>query len=81
LTKTSYEEILENVAKFSSDLDQELLREIDKYIKSNLNDKDLKVIKAKDDFKIGDMTFKNPKLKKLTEKVKLRRIELYLNFN
>ena len=28
-----------------------------------------------------DMTFKNPKLKKLTENVKKKRIELYLNFN
>jgi hypothetical protein len=27
------------------------------------------------------MTFKNPKLKKLSETVKRRRIELYLNFN
>ena len=37
---------------------------MDKYVKSNLGDKDLKTIKAKDDFKIGDMGFKNPKLKK-----------------
>ena len=52
---------------------------MDKYVKSNLGDKDLKTIKAKDDFKIGDMGFKNPKLKKLSEKIKLRRIELSFN--
>lgn len=54
---------------------------MDKYIKSNHSDKNLDDIKAKDDFKVADMTFKNPKLKKLTENVKKRRIELYLHFN
>jgi hypothetical protein len=54
---------------------------MDKYIKANLSDKNLKEIKAKDDFKIADMTFKNPKLKKLSENIKRRRIELYLYFN
>lgn len=54
---------------------------MDVYINKNLNDKEIKDLKAKDDFKIADMNFKNPKLKKLPEVVKRRRIELYLNFN
>jgi len=54
---------------------------MDRYVKANLSDKDLQDIKAKDDFKIGDMTFQSPKLKKLAEIVKRRRIELYLRFN
>jgi hypothetical protein len=54
---------------------------MDRYNKSNLADKDIKSLKAKDDFKIADMTFKNPKLKKLSENVKRKRIELYLSFN
>jgi hypothetical protein len=41
----------------------------------------VKDIKVKDDFKIGDMNFRNPKLKKLSEAIKRRRIELYMNFN
>ena len=54
---------------------------MDKYEKANLSGKELSEIKAKEDFKIADMTFQNPKLKKLSENVKRRRIELYLNFN
>lgn len=53
---------------------------MDRYVKANLPDKSIKDI-TKDDYKIADMTFKNPKLKKLTETIKRRRIELYLNFN
>jgi hypothetical protein len=33
------------------------------------------------DFKISDMTFKEAKLKKLSEAIKKKRIELYLTFN
>ena len=54
---------------------------MDRYVKANLSDKNIKDIKAKDDFKIGDMTFKNPKMKKITENVKRKRIEIYLSFN
>ena len=54
---------------------------MDAYINKNLSDKEIKDLKAKDDFKIGDMSFKNAKLKKLPENVKRKRIELYLNFN
>jgi hypothetical protein len=36
---------------------------------------------VKDDFKIGDMTFKSAKLKKLSEAVKRKRMELYMSFN
>lgn len=54
---------------------------MDRYIKTSLADKNISDIKAKDDFKINDMQFKNPKLKKLSENVKRKRIELYLKFN
>jgi len=54
---------------------------MDRYVKSNLSDKDIQSIKVKTDFKISDMTFKNPKIKKLSEAVKRRRLEMYLNFN
>jgi hypothetical protein len=50
-------------------------------VKANLSDKNLAELKAKIDFKISDMNFKNPKLKKLTENLKRKRIELYLTFN
>ncbi len=62
-------------------MDSDLLREMDRYAKSSLADKDIKNLKVKDDFKIADMTFKNPKLKKLSENVKRKRMELYLSFN
>jgi hypothetical protein len=80
-TKSAFDELIENVNKFLPELDSDLLREMDSYINKNLSDKEIKDLKAKDDFKIGDMSFKNPKLKKLSENVKRRRIELYLNFN
>lgn len=54
---------------------------MDRYAKSNLTEKDIKTLKVKDDFKIADMNFKNPKLKKLSENVKRKRMELYLSFN
>jgi len=41
----------------------------------------VKSIKVKDDFKLADMNFRNAKLKKLSEAIKRRRIELYMNFN
>ena len=80
-TQSQYDEIIDNINKFPTELDPELLREMDRYVKGNLSDKNLQEIKAKDDFKIADMTFQNPKLKKLAEIVKRRRIELYLRFN
>jgi hypothetical protein len=80
-TKPAFDELLESISKFLPELDSDLLREMDSYINKNLSDKVIKDLKAKDDFKIGDMSFKNPKLKKLSENVKRRRIELYLNFN
>ena len=80
-TKPAFDELLESISKFLPELDSDLLREMDSYINKNLSDKLIKDLKAKDDFKIGDMSFKNPKLKKLSENVKRRRIELYLNFN
>lgn len=81
LTKTSYDELCEIASKFPSALDPELLKETDKYIKSKLTDKNIANIKVKEDFKIGEMTFKNPKIKKLSENVKRKRIELYMAFN
>ena len=81
LTKVLYDEVVESLSKFSPELDPDLLREMDRYIKSTLSDKNLAEIKAKADFKIADMTFKNPKLKKLTENIKRKRIEVYLQFN
>jgi hypothetical protein len=62
------------------ELDPELLMEMDKYTKVNMPDKSLNDI-TKDDFKVQDITFKNPKFKKISEVVKRRRIELYLSFN
>jgi hypothetical protein len=76
-----YDEVVDSIDKFLPELDSELLKEMDKYIKNNLTNKNLKEITAKEDFKINDMTFKNTKLKKLSENVKRKRIELYLNFN
>ena len=80
-TKLEFDELLDSISKFLPELDSDLLREMDSYINKNLIDKEIKDLKVKDDFKIGDMSFKNPKLKKLSENVKRRRIELYLNFN
>lgn len=81
LTKATYDELCETITKFSPEFDSELLREMDRYIKSSLIDKEITQIDVKKDFKIADMTFKNPKLKKLSESVKRKRIELYLTFN
>lgn len=81
LTKGAYDELTEMVSKFPSNLDSELLKETDRYIKSSLPDKSMLEIKVKEDLKISDMNFKNPKLKKLSEPVKRRRIELYMIFN
>ena len=53
---------------------------MDRYVKVNMPDKNLVDIN-KDDFKVSDMTFKNPKLKKIAESIKKRRIELHLTFN
>lgn len=69
------------MSKFAPELDAELISEMDKYIKVNLTSKKVTEINAKEDFKINDIAFKNPKLKKLTEAVKRRRLELYLKFN
>lgn len=80
LTKNSYDEVLETINKFNAEHDPEILREVDLYVKKSLSDKNLSEIKAKD-FKISDMTFKNAQLKKLSEVVKKKRIELYLMFN
>lgn len=68
------------ISKFLPEFDSELIKEMDRYIKVNHPDKGIASI-SKDDFKIPDMTFKNLKLKKLSEIVKKKRIELYLNFN
>ncbi len=46
-----------------------------------MSDKDVNDIKVNNDFKVFDMNFRNPKLKKLPEDVIRRRMELYLNFN
>jgi hypothetical protein len=54
---------------------------MDRYVKTSLNDKEIKDINAKDDIKVADMVFKTPKLKKLSDIIKKRRIELYLSFN
>jgi hypothetical protein len=54
---------------------------MDRYVKANLSDKSIENIKAKDDFKVADMNFKNPKFKKLSENVKKKRIDLFLTFN
>lgn len=63
LTQSQYDEVIESINKFPQELDGELLREMDKYVKANLSGKELSEIKAKEDFKIADMTFQNPKLK------------------
>ena len=80
MTKTEFNELVEAINKFIPELDAELLKEMDRYVKANIPDKSLIDI-TKDDFKIADMTFKNPKLKKLSENIKKKRIELYLGFN
>lgn len=54
---------------------------MDKYIKANLSEKNVKDINAKNDFKVNDMSFRDPKLKKLPENIKKKRIELYMKFN
>ncbi len=54
---------------------------MDRYIKSKLDDKQITDIKVKTDFVMADMNFKNPKLKKLSDNVKRKRIELYMTFN
>jgi hypothetical protein len=54
-TQSAYDEIIESISKFPTELDPELLREMDKYVKNNLSGKELSDIKAKDDFKIADM--------------------------
>ena len=53
---------------------------MDTYVQTNFSDKEVKDINAKD-FKIGDMKFRNNKLKKLPEAVKRKRIEMLLQFN
>jgi hypothetical protein len=59
-TQTQYNELIDNINKFPTEFDHELLREMDRYVNANLSDKKLQEIKAKDDFKIADMTFQNP---------------------
>lgn len=80
-TKSIYDELCDLISKFIPAFDPELLKEMDRYAKSNLTEKDIKTLKVKEDFKIADMNFKNPKLKKLSENVKRKRMELYLSFN
>ena len=81
VTKSEFAEAIDIINKFPPEFDSELLKEMDRYIKTALADKALADIKAKDDFKIADMTFRSPKLKKLSESVKRKRLELYMNFN
>lgn len=72
---------MEIIGKFPAQYDADFLKDLDKYVRSNLADKNIQDIKAKDDFKIADITFREPKLKKISEIVKRKRIELYLAFN
>jgi hypothetical protein len=81
VTKQIYDEITENINKFAPELDTELLYEVNRYIGKSLSDKEVQEIVVKDDFKLSEMTFRAPKLKKLSEAIKRRRIELYINFN
>jgi 5,10-methylenetetrahydrofolate reductase len=81
LTKTQFDELGELMAKFIPECDNELLKEMDRYLKVNMGEKKIEDIKVKDDFKIADMVFKSSKLKKLAEAVKRKRIELYISFN
>lgn len=80
LTQQEYDEVNESVEKFPPEFDSSLLKSVNDYIAKSLSDTNVKDIKIKD-FKISDMTFNEAKLKKLSEAIKKRRIELYLNFN
>lgn len=81
VNKQVYDELEDALGKFSAEFDSELVYEMDRYIKTNLSSKKVSEINVKDDFKIADINFKNAKLKKLSEIVKRRRIEMYMTFN
>jgi len=51
-TKPTFKELSDTFDKFPVDLDSHLLKEMDKYVKSNLSDKKVGDIKAKEDFKV-----------------------------
>lgn len=47
----------DQIKKFPIEHDTELIREMDRYVKASLNDKEIKDIKAKEDIKLADMVF------------------------
>lgn len=79
LTKEDYTEFIDCVKKFPNECDKEFLSEMNKNLKGIT--KELKQIEADKDFNIADMTFKDEKLTKCSEKVKKQRLRIYWEFN
>jgi hypothetical protein len=67
--------VSEVIKKFPPRCDKELLKEMDKFLKVKLGEKQIT------DFKLNEMEFKEERLKKLSDIVKRKRIDLYLSFN
>ena len=71
----------EVIKKFPPRCDNELLKEMDKYVKLKLGEKSITDLKSGNDFKLNEMEFKEERLKKLSDVVKRKRMDLYLSFN
>lgn len=69
-TQDQWDEVVDNFKKFNKDHKKELIDELDKQLKSKINDDEIGRIDFDKSVKIGEMEFQDKDLKKLAEKVK-----------
>jgi hypothetical protein len=79
VTKENYTELTNAIKKYPSEKDNELIVAMNKQFKEC--DKEIKDVDPEKDFNISEMTFKDEKVKKLSENVKKQRLKVLWGFN
>jgi hypothetical protein len=79
LTKESYTEQMKSIEKYPVGQDKDLIMEMNRLFKEA--SKDIKDVDVEKDMKVKEMKFKNEKIKKVSDAVKMARVKLLWGFN
>lgn len=79
LTKEAFNEQTKSIEKYPTGQDKDLIMEMNRLFKDA--SKEIKDVEVEKDLKVGDMKFKNEKIKKLSDTVKKARVKLLWGFN
>ena len=79
-TEEQFREHKELIDRFNQEYDKELLERLEEHIMENYADKDAKELNAYE-LNLDEFSFRNKKLKKLSDASKRKRIDVFLQFN